>query len=108
MNLQRVHGTQTHPSSEHLGSLALCFRTSASSAAAPTDMLASGRMQTDYGDVTVTSKAACLSLSQSNARGSHEVAEAEKTTEAGDLENILENSEHLNHRAVIRNEEEQI
>ena len=27
--------TQTHPSSEHLGSLALCFRISASSAAAP-------------------------------------------------------------------------
>ena len=59
-------GTQTHPSSEHLGSLALCFRTSASSAAAPTDMLASGRMETDNEDVTVTSKAACLPLSQSN------------------------------------------
>ena len=57
-------GIQTHPSSEHLGSLALCFHTSASSAAAPTDMLASGRMETD---VTVTSKAACLPLSQSKA-----------------------------------------
>eukprot|EP00731_Ephydatia_muelleri_P011563 Em0006g457a len=59
----RLSGIQTHPSSEHLGSLALCFRTSASSAAAPTDMLASGRMETDNGDVTVTSKAACLPLS---------------------------------------------
>ena len=60
-------GTQTHPSSEHLGSLALCFRPSASSAAAPTDMLDSGRMETDKGDVTVTSKAACFPLSQSKA-----------------------------------------
>ena len=60
-------GIQNYPSSEHLGSLALCFRTSASSAAAPTDMLASGRMETDNGDVTVTSKAACLPLSQSKA-----------------------------------------
>eukprot|EP00731_Ephydatia_muelleri_P011203 Em0006g97a len=59
-------GTQTHPSSEHLGSLAMYFRTSAISAAAPTDMLASGRMETDNGDVTVTLKAACLPLSQSN------------------------------------------
>ena len=33
-------GTETHPSSEHLGSLALCFRTSASNAAAPTDIYA--------------------------------------------------------------------
>ena len=67
MYVSTASGTQTHPSSEHLGSLALCFCTSASSAAAPTDMLASGRMETDKGDVTVTSKAACLPLSQSNA-----------------------------------------
>ena len=60
-------GTHTHPSSEHLGSLALCFRTSASSAAAPTNMLVLERMETDKGDVTVTSKATCLPLSQSNA-----------------------------------------
>ena len=33
--------------------------------AAPTDMLASGRMETDNGDVTVTSKAVCYPLSQS-------------------------------------------
>ena len=37
--LQYVSTVST-PSSEHLGSLALCFHTSASSAAAPTDMLA--------------------------------------------------------------------
>ena len=60
-------GTQTYPSSEHLGSLTLCFRTSASSTAALTDLLVSGRMETDNGYVTVTSKAACLPLSQFNA-----------------------------------------
>ena len=61
-------GTQTHPSSEHvgslvlcfhtsapssehLGSLVLCFRTSASSAAGSTDMLASGRLTGCYGHI---------------------------------------------------------
>ena len=44
-------GTQTHPSSEHVGSLVLCFHTSVSSAAGPTDMLASGRLTGCYGHI---------------------------------------------------------
>ena len=62
-----ARGIHTHPSSEHLGSFALCFLASASSAAAPSDKLAAVRMEGIKGEVTVMSRAACFLLSRLNS-----------------------------------------
>ena len=61
---RKLRGIHTQPSSEHLGSFALCFLASASSAAAPSDKLAVVRMEGIKGEVTVMSRAACFPLSQ--------------------------------------------
>eukprot|EP00731_Ephydatia_muelleri_P011403 Em0006g297a len=53
-----ANGTQVHPSSKHLGSLATCLRDSAATAAAPAVEQDSSRMEGLSGDVTVISKAA--------------------------------------------------
>ena len=59
-----ARGIHTQSISEHLGSFALCFLASASSAAAPSGKLAAVRMEGIKGEVTVMSRAACFPLSQ--------------------------------------------
>eukprot|EP00731_Ephydatia_muelleri_P033452 Em0030g9a len=53
-----ANGTQVHPSSKHLGSLATCLRDSAATAATPAVEQDPSRMAGLSGDVTVISKVA--------------------------------------------------
>eukprot|EP00731_Ephydatia_muelleri_P033476 Em0030g33a len=64
MAAAQSHNVGTELVSEHFGSFALCFLTSASSAAAPSDKLAAVRIEGIKGEVTVMSRAACFPLSQ--------------------------------------------
>ena len=57
-----LYHKHTQPSSEHLGSFALCFLASASTTAAPSDKLAAVRIEGIKGEVTVMSRAACFPI----------------------------------------------